>query len=167
MEFRRRLALISLPAAERCLKRQQLTPDGENLRAQPLLIPLRITLSEGEAAAFRRHQPLLAQMGIQLQINQRQGVLNGVPLPLRQQNLQNLIPELLGYLANTETITCGEVAAWMARRLEGQQHVWSLSQAIQLLAEVERLCPQWVKSPPGDLLVLLDLEAAIEALNHD
>ncbi|WP_413725544.1 DNA mismatch repair endonuclease MutL [Sodalis sp. RH16] len=167
VEFRRRLALISLPVAERRLKQKQLTPDGEALRAQPLLIPLRIILKEPEAAGFRRYQAQLEQMGIQLQVNQRQGTLNGVPLPLRQQNLQNLIPELLGYLSETETITCDEIAAWIARQLNSEQRAWSLSQAIQLLAEVERLCPQWVKVPPAELLVLLDLEAAIEALNHD
>ncbi len=167
VEFRQRLALISLPAAERCLKQKQLTPNGEALRAQPLLIPLRLTLREQEAAAFRRHQPLLEELGIQLQVNQLQGTLNGVPLPLRQQNLQNLIPELLGYLSAIESITCDEIAAWIARQLNSEQRAWSLSQAIQLLAEVERLCPQWVKTPPEELLVLLDLAAAIEALHHD
>ena len=167
VEYRRRLALISLPMAERCLKRRQLTPDGEALRSQPLLIPLRLTLRESEAKAWRRYQPQLEQLGIQLQVSQRQGTLNGVPLPLRQQNLQNLIPELLGYLADVETVTCHDIAGWIARQLNSEQHAWSLSQAIQLLAEVERLCPQWVKTPPDGFLVLLDLEAAIEALNHE
>jgi DNA mismatch repair protein MutL len=167
VEFRQRLALISLPVAARYLQHQQLTPAGDSLRAQPLLIPLRLTLKPQEVAAFQRHQPLLERLGIHLQVNQRQGTLNGVPLPLRQQNLQNLIPELLGYLADFEDIECDEVAAWIARQLSKESHAWSLSQAIQLLAEVERLCPQWVKTPPGELLVLLDLEAAIGALKDD
>lgn len=167
VEFRRRLALIALPVAERCLKRRQLTPDGEGLRAQPLLIPLRMALREPEVAAYLRHQDLLTEMGIQLQVHQHQATLNGVPLPLRQQNLQNLIPELLGYLSGKEAVSCEGIADWIAGRLSHEQHDWSLSQAIQLLAEVERLCPQWVKTPPGDLLVMLDLNAAIEALKHD
>ncbi|WP_413735458.1 DNA mismatch repair endonuclease MutL [Sodalis sp. RH21] len=167
VEFRQRLALISLPVAERCLKRRQLTPDGEALRAQPLLIPLRMVLKEPEAQAYRRHEAILSEMGIQLQVSQHQATINGVPLPLRQQNLQNLIPDLLGYLSGIEDVTSASVADWIARRLNTEQRDWSLSQAIQLLAEVERLCPQWVKNPPGELLVLLDLEAAIEALKHD
>ncbi|WP_413740045.1 DNA mismatch repair endonuclease MutL [Sodalis sp. RH14] len=167
VEFRRRLALIALPVAERCLKRRQLTPEGEGLRAQPLLIPLRMALQEPEVAAYHRHQALLTELGIQLQVHQLQATLNGVPLPLRQQNLQNLIPELLGYLSGKEAVSTDIIAGWIAGRLSSEQHDWSLSQAIQLLAEVERLCPQWVKNPPGDLLVMLDLEAAVEALKHE
>ncbi|NDL61445.1 DNA mismatch repair endonuclease MutL [Acerihabitans arboris] len=167
VEFRQRLALISLPVAERCLKHRQLTPDGEGLRAQPLLIPLRMALQEPEVAAYHRHQAILNELGIQLQVHQHQATLNGVPLPLRQQNLQNLIPELLGYLSAEDEVSTERVADWIAGRLSSEQHDWSLSQAIQLLAEVERLCPQWVKTPPGELLVMLDLGAAVEALKHD
>lgn len=177
VEFRQRLALLSLPVAERCLKRRQLTPYGEALKAQPLLIPLRMTLKPQEADAYRRHHEGLTALGIQLVVNQHQATLNGVPLPLRQQNLQNLIPDLLGYLAGIEHLAPDDhipensvpehLADWIAHHLASEQREWSLSQAIQLLAELERLCPQWVKNPPGDLLVLLDLEAAIEALKHD
>ncbi|MEA9393100.1 DNA mismatch repair endonuclease MutL [Acerihabitans sp. TG2] len=177
VEFRHRLALLSMPVADRCLKRRQLTPYDEALKAQPLLIPLRMTLKPQEADAYRRYHQELTALGIQLEVNQQQATLNGVPLPLRQQNLQNLIPDLLGYLAGIEHPVPDDripennvpehLADWIARYLTSEQREWSLSQAIQLLAELERLCPQWVKKPPGDLLVLLDLESAIEALNHD
>ena len=35
------------------------------------------------------------------------------------------------------------------------------------LAEVERLCPQLVKTPPGGLLQPVDLQTAMTALKHD
>ncbi|CAK8743797.1 DNA mismatch repair protein MutL [Sodalis praecaptivus] len=161
------LALLSLPVAERGLTERQLTPGTEQLRAQPLLIPLRMTLRDEEAAALKRHQPLLQEMGITLQAHLHQAILNAVPLPLRQQNLQNLIPDLLGYLHGETSVTHHQVAVWLARRLQHESVVWSHSRAIQLLAEVERLCPQWVKAPPDGLLVTLNFEAAIKALNHD
>lgn len=161
------LALLSLPVAERGLTERQLTPCTEQLRAQPLLIPLRMTLRDEEAAALKRHQPLLQEMGITLQAHLHQAILNAVPLPLRQQNLQNLIPDLLGYLHGETSVTHHQVAVWLARRLQHESVVWSHSRAIQLLAEVERLCPQWVKAPPDGLLVTLNFEAAIKALNHD
>lgn len=167
VEFRQRLALMALPMAEQCLRQRQLTPAGEGLKAQPLLIPLRLTLNDAEAAACQRHQPLLNELGIQLQVHQQQAILNGVPLPLRQQNLQNLIPNLLGYLSGKEEISSESVAGWIAGQLGNEPHEWSLSQAIQLLAEVERLCPEWVKRPPAELLVMLDLDAAVKALTHE
>ncbi|MFT4464518.1 MAG: DNA mismatch repair endonuclease MutL [Sodalis sp. (in: enterobacteria)] len=161
------LALLSLPVAERGLTERQLTPGTEQLRAQPLLIPLRMTLRDEEAAALKRHQPLLQEIGIALQAHLHQAILNAVPLPLRQQNLQNLIPDLLGYLHGKTSVTHHQVAVWLARRLQHESVVWSHSRAIQLLAKVERLCPQWVKAPPDGLLVTLNFEAAIKALNHD
>ncbi|CRL44011.1 DNA mismatch repair protein MutL [Sodalis glossinidius str. 'morsitans'] len=161
------LALLSLQVAERCLTERQLTPGSETLSAQPLLIPLRMTLRNAEVAALKRHQPLLQEMGIALQAHLHQAILNAVPLPLRQQNLQNLIPDLLGYLEGETSVTHHQVAVWLARRLQHESVAWSHSRAIQLLAEVERLCPQWVKAPPDGLLVTLNFEAAIKALNHD
>lgn len=162
-----RLGLLSLPEAERGLKRRQLTPNGEPLRAQPLLIPLRLTLKPAEAAAWQQHHELLTEMGIALQLSQHQATLNGVPLPLRQQNLQILIPDLLGYLSDHEQATHNDVAAWLVTGLSSDHALWSHSQAIALLAEVERLCPEWVKSPPAGLVVFLDLAAAVKALNHE
>ncbi|MGL9774033.1 MAG: DNA mismatch repair endonuclease MutL [Sodalis sp. (in: enterobacteria)] len=161
------LALLSLPVAERCLTERQLTPGSATLRAQPLLIPLRMTLRDAEIAALKRHQPLLQEMGIALQAHVHHAILNAVPLPLRQQNLQNLIPDLLGYLGGETSVTHHQVAVWLARRLQHESVAWSHSRAIQLLAEVERLCPQWVKAPPDGLLVTLNFEAAIKTLNHD
>lgn len=39
--------------------------------------------------------------------------------------------------------------------------------AISLLADVERLCPQLVKAPPGGLLQPVDLHSAMNALKHE
>jgi DNA mismatch repair protein MutL len=51
--------------------------------------------------------------------------------------------------------------------LASEYEQWSQSQAITLLAEVERLCPQLVKSPPSGLLQPVDLQLAMNALKHD
>lgn len=161
------LMLLSLPLTERSLTERQLTPGTEQLRAQPLLIPLRMPLRDKEAAALKRHQVLLQEMGIALQVHLHQAILHSVPLPLRQQNLQNLIPNLLGYLHAEMSVTHYQIAVWLAHRLQYKSVVWSHSKAIQLLAEVERLCPHWVKNPPDGLLVTLNFEDAIKILNHE
>ncbi|MDU7020712.1 MAG: DNA mismatch repair protein MutL, partial [Enterobacter sp.] len=93
--------------------------------------------------------------------------IRAVPLPLRQQNLQNLIPELIGYLAQQTTFDAADTAQWIARNLASEHSPWSMAQAITVLAEVERLCPQLVKAPPGGLLQPVDLKTAMTALKHD
>ncbi|MNT67820.1 DNA mismatch repair protein MutL [compost metagenome] len=93
--------------------------------------------------------------------------IRAVPLPLRQQNLQNLIPELIGYLAQQTTLDATNTAQWLARHLASDHHPWSMAQAITVLAEVERLCPHLVKAPPGGLLQRVDLDSAMNALKNE
>lgn len=167
LERDHKLVLLSLPVAERWLKTAQLTPTSEGLRPQPLLIPVKLTLSKEERAAFTRHQALLQHFGIEMVLEQQRGTLRTVPLPLRQQNLQKLIPELLGYIAVLQEVTPDAVAMWFARSIGSEHEVWTVSQAIQLLTDVERLCPQLVRSPPSGLLQPVDLQPALAAFKHD
>lgn len=167
VEQRQQLALLNLTMAERWLRQAQLCPPEEGLRPQPLLIPIKLTLNKHEAAACVQHQALLAKMGLDLQSDHGRVTLRAVPLPLRQQNLQKLIPELLGYLAEHQEMSPAVLSIWIARQLGSEHEVWNSSQAIQLLTEVERLCPQLVKSPPAALLQPVDLQAALAALKHD
>jgi DNA mismatch repair protein MutL len=161
------LALLNLPVAERWLKQAQLLPPPEGLRPQPLLIPVKLTLSKQEAAAAGHYQPVLQALGMELGVDHGRATLRAVPLPLRQQNLQKLIPDLLGYLASAPDLTAAQVATWLARHLGSDHDAWNTSQAIQLLTEVERLCPQLVKSPPAGLLQPVQLADAIASLTHD
>ncbi|MBC3381628.1 DNA mismatch repair endonuclease MutL [Serratia fonticola] len=167
VEQRQQLALLNLTMAERWLRQAQLCPPEEGLRPQPLLIPIKLTLNKNEAAACVQHQALLVKMGLELQSDHGRVTLRAVPLPLRQQNLQKLIPELLGYLAEHQEMSPTVLSIWIASQLGSEHEVWNSSQAIQLLTEVERLCPQLVKSPPAALLQPVDLQAALAAFKHD
>lgn len=158
---------VNLLVAERWLRQTQLNPPEEGLRSQPLLVPIKLVLSKNEATAIVRHQALLVKMGLDLQADHGHVMLRAVPLPLRQQNLQKLIPELLGYLAGHQEMSPTMLAIWLAQRLGSEHQQWNSSQAIQLLTDVERLCPQLVKSPPSGLLQPVDLQAALAALKHD
>ena len=162
-----KLALLSLPVAERWLRQAQLTPEVEPVCAQPLLIPLRLKASAAEKAALDKAQSALALLGIDLQSDAQHLTVRAVPLPLRQQNLQILIPELIGYLAQQNAFDVGNIAQWMARNLTSEQASWNMAQAIALLADVERLCPQLVKTPPGGLLQPVDLHSAMNALKDE
>ncbi|WP_315709225.1 DNA mismatch repair endonuclease MutL [Brenneria uluponensis] len=167
VEYQQGLAILSLTVAERHLKQAQLTPTTEGLRPQPLLIPQRLTLDKKELSVLSQHQALLTQFGIDVAIEQQRATLRAVPLPLRQQNLQNLISYLLGYLADYPMAESEQIAVWMAHQLISEHENWTHAQAIQLLTEVERLCPQWVRNPPPEFLCVMDIDAAIKALKHD
>ncbi|MCG9134977.1 DNA mismatch repair endonuclease MutL [Yersinia enterocolitica] len=167
IEYKQGIALLELTVAERWLKQAQLNPPAEGLRPQPLLIPLKLTLDKNEATACQRHQKLLVTMGIELAVEHARATLRAVSLPLRQQNLQKLIPELLGYLSQHEEISPDALATWISLHLGSEHEVWNVSQAIQLLTDVERLCPQLVKSPPAGLLQPIDIKAALATLKHE
>jgi len=162
-----KLALLALPVAERWLKQAQLTPGANAACAQPLLIPVRLKISADEAGLLNRAKALLAEMGIEFVLEAHHVTIRAVPLPLRQQNLQNLIPELIGYLAQQTTFDGTNTAQWIARHLASDHHPWNMAQAITVLAEVERLCPHLVKAPPGGLLQRVDLDSAMNALKNE
>lgn len=167
MEREGKLHLLSLSVAERWLRQAQLTPGKNEICAQPLLIPLRLKASATEMAALNKAQPLLATLGIEFQSDAQYVTIRAVPLPLRQQNLQNLIPELIGYLAQQTTQHGDDIALWLARNLASEHSQWNMAQAISVLAEVERLCPHLVTSPPGGLLQPVEIDVALSALKDE
>ncbi|EOY5093757.1 DNA mismatch repair endonuclease MutL [Citrobacter amalonaticus] len=159
--------LLALPVAERWLRQAQLSPGEGQVCAQPLLIPLRLKVSAEEKAALENAQGALVELGIEFQADAQHVTIRAVPLPLRQQNLQILIPELIGYLTQQSAREPGNLAQWIARNLMSEHTQWTMAQAITLLADVERLCPQLVKAPPGGLLQPVDLHTAMNALKHE
>ncbi|WP_130832083.1 DNA mismatch repair endonuclease MutL [[Erwinia] mediterraneensis] len=167
LEQEQGLALISLRVAARWLKQAQLQPGEAGLKPQPLLIPIRLKVDKPERQAIQTWANLLAAMGMELQSEGQHVTLRAVPLPLRTQNLQNLIPELLGYLARQQEMSESQLAQWLARHSDTESPNWNHSQAIALLAELERLCPQLVKSPPSGLLQAVAIENALNALKHE
>lgn len=162
-----KLSLLSLPVAERWLRQAQLTPGEIAVCAQPLLIPLRLKMNEAESQALQKTQSLLTTLGIEVIPEGQYVTVRAVPLPLRQQNLQNLIPELIGYLVQSSEVDAGDVAQWLARNLASEHVQWNMAQAIAMLADIERLCPQLVKAPPGGLLQPVDLDSAMNALRNE
>lgn len=162
-----KLILLALPVAERWLRYRQLSTDAGSVCGQPLLIPVRLKVSSQESATLKQAQAVLAEMGIEFVPDGQHVTLRAVPLPLRQQNLQILIPELIGYLAQQTTIDAVNTAQWIARHLASEHSQWTMAQAITLLTDVERLCPHLVRNPPDGLLQPVDLSMAMNALKHE
>ncbi|OKP04612.1 DNA mismatch repair endonuclease MutL [Xenorhabdus eapokensis] len=161
------IGLLALPIAERWLKQAQLTPGEQGLKSQPLLIPLKLALNQAEMSVLKQNGDLLKTFGIESTVAHGKVTIHAVSLPLRQQNLPKLLPELLGYLGEQSAASVEQVASWLSRHVGSEHETWNIAQAVQLLADVERLCPQLVGSPPDGLLQLIDLQAVVALLNHE
>ncbi|MBO1929788.1 hypothetical protein J4731_21905 [Providencia rettgeri] len=141
------LILLSLTEANYLLKLSQLSPSGGALKPQPLLIPLKLSLKNDEIEVLQRYKEQLTIFGIEATILHGKVTIHTVSLPLRTQNLSQLFLSYSIFIEK-ESVTDEDIAQWLAKAVSQvkTEESWSLAQAVQLLADVERVCPQWVKT---------------------
>lgn len=163
------LILLSLTEANYLLKLAQLSSEGGALKPQPLLIPLKLSLKNDEIEVLQRYKEQLTIFGIEATIFHGKVTIHTVSLPLRTQNLSQLFSDLLSFLSTKESVTDQDIAQWLAKAISRvkSDESWSLAQAVQLLADVERVCPQWVKNPPSTLLQLINLQSVVATLTNE
>ncbi|PKF80567.1 DNA mismatch repair endonuclease MutL [Vibrio sp. vnigr-6D03] len=141
MEAKPECVLVNLPRAEWHRTQCQLSASKAPLKAQPLLVPLSIKLDKNLVEQVSQFDTLLQRLGIQLrEKNARSIMVMAVPQPIRQQNLQLLIPDLLSYLQNqTQEIEAKLVSNWLATEVTQVKATYSTSEAIQLISDIENL----------------------------
>ncbi|MFP3029102.1 MAG: DNA mismatch repair endonuclease MutL [Arsenophonus sp.] len=160
------IGLLSLSEAERYLKQSQLIPTDKGLKSQPLLIPINITLTEKEIETFYRVNALLNTLGFEINISNNKATISATCCPLRSQNLHELFPKLLKYLAHNTSCQLKELVVWLADHLVNEKQVWTVAQGSELLEDLELAYPELIKEPPKTLLQLIDFESVITALTH-
>jgi DNA mismatch repair protein MutL len=143
--------IINLVKAEWLRNRGQLLFE-EGLKSQPLLVPLAIKLDGDLLAVADEHRQLFVSFGLELRARGKESIIvMGVPNLLRQQNLQQLIPDLLTFSANQEAGTQAsnkeELADWLSFQITRVKDSYTLSEAIQILADIELT---WKDSLPLD-----------------
>lgn len=171
------LALLDLNAAANLLMRGQLrnavTKDG--LKAQPLLIPQRLTVSSQEMSIFEKKEELLQRFGIIIRIKSTtQMIVMAVCQPLRQCNLQQIIPEILDFFSKKDDKyqkdkldDAEALSIWLANKLTIKIEDYALSQAITLISELENCWQNELTTYYSSLLRSVDITAAMEAFEYE
>lgn len=166
--------LLSLEKAQLLKLRKQLDPSRQSLKSQPLLVPLSIKFDKEWMDSAEHWVQALSSLGIQLTVRHPNNiVVMGVPQPLRQQNVQKIISDLLSYAAKYLSPQSPEsqitLANWLAEYIhcsqDSSKHSYTLSEAIQLISELENL---WQNALPLDdksLVIPVDFSPTIKALH--
>lgn len=163
--------LVSLVKAELLRVLGQLNTDFGHLKGQPLLVPLSLKVGKELLQITNEYSDLLLSFGIEIKARNSEAIMvMAVPSPLRQQNLQNLIPDLLSYAASIKTGSKTAVfdrktlANWIAIQTTEVKSDYTLSEAIQLVGELEQLWHGQLPLDDPQFVVPVDFSSTISAL---
>ncbi|MEL7293164.1 MAG: DNA mismatch repair endonuclease MutL [Pseudomonadota bacterium] len=161
--------LVSLARAEWLRVNGQLSLSQEALTSQPLLVPLALKLDSAQLEAAEQATQILHQLGIELKVRNRASLMvMGVPQPLRQQNLQQLLPDLLSYVASrsepVSSLSRAQLANWLSDRITQVKSDYTLSEAIQIVSDIEHLWQGQLPLSDTQLVRPIDFSATIAAL---
>lgn len=162
--------LVALPRAEFYRTLGQLMPGESGLTPQPLLIPLSLRLSAQQAQCAESSLYPWARLGLHFQSAPNDKVtVMAVPGPLRQQNLQQLIPDLLSYATSLNASGAKDVesmlCSWLADKIAVIKPQYRLADGVQLLAELEQLWPDQCVLKDRKLVQLVDFQSTIVQLS--
>lgn len=138
-----------------------------SLKSQPLLIPLSLSINSDNRQTLEKNLSLLASKGIHIQIKGNKALVMAMPQPLREKNLQKLMNQVLHFLNENTVIDEQMLTHFLVNHAFESKSRYTLSEAIQLIAESEQV---WVgKLPINDpkLLQPLQLKATIATFEHD
>ncbi|ULN64503.1 DNA mismatch repair endonuclease MutL [Vibrio gigantis] len=168
--------LVSLAKAELLRVVGQLDTRGGALKSQPLLVPLSIKLGSELVEVAKTLSQTLALLGIELKARNSEAVMvMGVPSPLRQQNLQILIPDLLSYAAslnaqiadnhtaNVSNDLLPSLVNWIGIQTAQVKSDYTLSEAVQLVGELEQLWNGLLPLDDPEFVNPIDFSATIAA----
>ncbi|MEZ9531215.1 DNA mismatch repair endonuclease MutL [Vibrio sp. 10N.286.51.F4] len=164
--------LVSLAKAELLRVVGQLDTRGGALKSQPLLVPLSIKLGSELVEVAKALSQTLALLGIELKARNSEAVMvMGVPSPLRQQNLQILIPDLLSYAASISAQGAvkqpndmlSALVNWIGIQTAQVKSDYTLSEAVQLVGELEQLWHGLLPLDDPEFVNPIDFSATIAA----
>ncbi len=160
--------LLALSYAEILKLRGQLSVDQRQLVKQPLLIPLALRVRSEDIELLKQMQPMLERFAIQLMFKAGAKVMiMAVPQPLRHHNLQQLFSKLINMLSDGQQLSFEQLSLWLASQVAEQNKTYTLSEAVQLLSDLEGASAQGLNLKDKKLIQLVDFSTQIKALSHE
>ncbi|MEZ9924033.1 DNA mismatch repair endonuclease MutL [Vibrio breoganii] len=160
--------LLALSYAEILKLRGQLSVDQRQLVKQPLLIPLALRVRSEDIELLKQMQPMLERFAIQLMLKAGAKVMiMAVPQPLRHHNLQQLFSKLIDMLSGGQALSFEQLSLWLASQVAKQNKTYTLSEAVQLLSDLEGASAQGLDLKNKKLIQLVDFSTQIKALSHE
>ncbi|GEM81664.1 DNA mismatch repair endonuclease MutL [Vibrio superstes] len=160
--------LLALSYAEILKLRGQLSVDQRQLVKQPLLIPLALRVRSEDIDLLKQMQPMLERFAIQLMFKAGAKVMiMAVPQPLRHHNLQQLFSKLIDMLSGEQPLSFEQLSLWLACQVVEQNKTYTLSEAVQLLSDLEGASAQGLDLKDKKLIQLVDFSTQIKALSHE
>ncbi|MDW6091128.1 DNA mismatch repair endonuclease MutL [Vibrio rhizosphaerae] len=162
--------MVALGRANHLKLQKQLDATSQPRKGQPLLVPLSLKLTHEQLSCAISCQDVFLRLGIELKKRSTDTLMvMSVPQPLRQQNLQQLIPDLVSYASclnpNDPSAALACMTEWLADYANTVQSDYTLSQAIQLIAEVEQLYFEQLPLDDRAFVRPVDFSATITAFN--
>ena len=130
--------LMKLNIAEQKVKAIKLLSQ----ESEKLLIPLTILVNQKEQQVLSDYRPQLNFLGFDFYIDKAKFHLHNVPKMLRTTNWQQLLPSLIDFLLSDQSsvIDPTQIAMWLAENSsDNYVESWSVTKAIQLLAQLEQI----------------------------
>lgn len=165
--------LLSLAKAEFLRVIGQLNTQQGSLKSQPLLVPLSMKVGAEMVEVMTSLIPELTLLGIELKARNSEAIMvMGVPSPLRQQNLQTLIPDLLSYAASLNIQSgsgqanqnlLAQLVNWIGIQTAQVKSDYTLSEAVQLVGELEQLWHGLLPLDDPEFVNPVDFSATIAA----
>ncbi|MEC7942387.1 MAG: DNA mismatch repair protein MutL, partial [Pseudomonadota bacterium] len=164
--------LVSLAKAELLRVIGQLDTRSGVLKSQPLLVPLSLKIGSELVEEVKALSQPLTRLGIALKVRNSEAVMvMGVPSPLRQQNLQILIPDLLSYAASINAQSTVKqpndmlpaLVNWIGVQTAQVKSDYTLSEAVQLVGELEQLWHGLLPLDDPEFVNPIDFSATIAA----
>lgn len=166
--------LVSIPRAVWWKVKQQLNTDHQPVKSQPLLVPLAIKVSQEQCVLIEKISLIFNKIGIELKLRRPEHVtIMGVPQPIRQQNLQKLISELLENInkiqIDSEKDMLEHIRVWISdyivKNESSLKRDYTLSEAIQLVSELELLFGGKMQLDDPHFVQPVDFSSVIDILN--
>ena len=153
--------LMKLNIAEQKVKAIKLLSQ----ESEKLLIPLTILVNQKEQQVLSDYRPHLNFLGFDFYIDKAKFHLHNVPKMLRTTNWQQLLPSLIDFLLSDQSsvIDPTQIAMWLAENSsDNYVESWSVTKAIQLLAQLEQIDINLLKK--DTFLYPIDLQSLSQSI---